>query len=185
MCLSSCTGRSQHTSSAVYPPFSITTLVAREFASTHTVTSCLFVYQSPRDGSVWDVLAIISASIRAGEGLVRYRLIQFSQNSLPASHTRLQHWANHTLVSLQSSSHTGKRCSDGCVGQVPLEALIHVAIAVFCWCSSRTNKRKIRVPFFSCLGAGYSVSLFFSMTTSKTQPRSSGFVHTLHESQVC
>ena len=44
--------------------FSMTILVAREFASTHSVTSCSFTHQPSWDGSIWDALVMISASIR-------------------------------------------------------------------------------------------------------------------------
>ena len=64
MCLSACTSRSQLASSMMAPSYSIATPVARELASTRTVTSWPSVHQSPHAGSVCDDLITISSNIR-------------------------------------------------------------------------------------------------------------------------
>ena len=109
MCLSSCNNHNQLASSAMDLPFSITTPEASEFAPcTYTVASYPFTYQSPWDGSICDALAIISTSIRHRRG-----------SCTPLSHpvfTALALGFTNvvaTLVSVQSTFHTWKRCSDG------------------------------------------------------------------------
>ena len=99
MSLSVCTGRSQLLSSITAPSYSIATPVARELASTHTVTSRPFTHQSPRAGSVCDDLITISSSIRRNMG-----------SRVSSSHPSVKAFALRftNAAATRSQPHTGK-----------------------------------------------------------------------------
>ena len=80
MCLSSCTGHCQFTSSATAPLLSTTTLVANELISTQTVASCLLMHPVPGTGSACVTFAKMSAIIQ----LTRSSFISLSHPGVKA-----------------------------------------------------------------------------------------------------
>ena len=141
MCLSASTGRSQLASSIMAPSYSIDTPVARELASTNTVTSWPFAHQSPCAGSVCDDLNIISSSIRRNIG-----------SCVSSSHPIVTAFALRftNAAATRSQPHTGK-CpisrlhAEKTVRRVSTPLRRHLSLP----CSSQTYTPNTRAPLLS------------------------------------
>ena len=151
MCLSACTGRSQLASSMMAPSYSIATPVARELASTHTVTSWPSVHQSPHAGSVCDDLITISSSIQHNMGscvssshpVVTVLALRFTN----AAATRSQPHTGKCPVSRPHTEKTAQHVSTlGTFGRSPSRH--HLSLPH----SSQTYTPNTRAPLLSCSG---------------------------------
>ena len=149
MCLFSWIGCNQLASSAMNPPFSITT---RELVATHSATSCPSTYQSPQEGSTWDALVMISASIRLRrESCISSSHLVVTALALRFTNvvtTRTQPQTNKCPVNFPHREKMLRRvCTLGAVGSSPSRC--HCSRP----CSSQMWKLNPRAPFLSRSGS--------------------------------